>query len=206
MSKFFTLLIAILGWFTVITQFVLMYENRTTPVPEMIIRFFSFFTILTNILVALYFTYQMLNPKKGSSSKINSPGVLTAITVYITTVGLVYQVALRHVWHPKGLQMLVDELLHTIIPVLVLLYWMRYEDKLKVQWKKIPSYLIYPLCYLAYILIRGGISGFYPYHFINVPDLGWGKTIINICLLFMVFLVLFSIFIGLGKFAAKQKR
>ncbi len=34
-------------WFAVIAQFFLMFYNRQTDVPEMIIRFFSFFTILT---------------------------------------------------------------------------------------------------------------------------------------------------------------
>ncbi len=47
---------AFLGWFAVLVQFVLMIQNRQAGVGETIVRFFSFFTILTNSLVAAYFT------------------------------------------------------------------------------------------------------------------------------------------------------
>ena len=46
----------ILCWFSIIGQFVLLLQNRQADVFETIIRFFSFFTILTNLLVAIYFT------------------------------------------------------------------------------------------------------------------------------------------------------
>jgi hypothetical protein len=44
----------------VLAPFYLMIENRAAPMPEAIIRFFSFFTILTNSFVAVYFTMQSL--------------------------------------------------------------------------------------------------------------------------------------------------
>ncbi|MFZ5976285.1 MULTISPECIES: Pr6Pr family membrane protein [unclassified Hydrotalea] len=34
------------------------------------------------------------------------------------------------------------------------------------------GWLIYPLLYLVYILIRGSFSGFYPYPFVNVLQIG----------------------------------
>src|SRR5690242_8869207 len=99
MKKNLALVFALLGWFAVIAQYVLMFQNRVTGIGEMTIRFFSFFTILTNTLVAVYFTYQAL---KGARIRAaDKPGVLTAITVYITIVGLVYQVVLRWIWSPQ---------------------------------------------------------------------------------------------------------
>ena len=176
-----------------------MLENRTTSIPEMVVRFFSFFTILTNILVASYFTNQIITSKEKTENLLNKTGTLTAITVYITVVGLVYQIALRHLWKPTGLQMIVDELLHTIIPTLTIIYWFLYEQKAELKWKMIPKFLLYPLFYLGFILVRGKLSGFYPYPFINVTALGWPQTFINILVLFGVFLVLSSFFIGIGK-------
>ena len=35
-----------IGWFAIIAQFFLMLENRQADIPETIIRFFSFFTIV----------------------------------------------------------------------------------------------------------------------------------------------------------------
>lgn len=199
MRKALNILVAVTGWFAIIAQFIVMLENRTTSIPEMVVRFFSFFTILTNILVASYFTSQIISSKGNSRNLFSKTGTLTAITVYITVVGLVYQIALRHLWKPTGLQMIVDELLHTIIPTLAIIYWFLYEQKSELKWKMIPKFLLYPLFYLAFILVRGQLSGFYPYPFINVTTLGWTQTLINSIVLFGVFLVLSSFFVGIGK-------
>jgi ABC-type Na+ efflux pump permease subunit len=53
----------------------------------------------------------------------------TAITLYILIVGLVYNVILRFLWVLTGSQKIVDELLHLVIPVLVLLYWIVFVTK-----------------------------------------------------------------------------
>lgn len=199
MRKTLNILLAVTGWFAIIAQFYLMLENRATSIPEMIVRFFSFFTILTNILVASYFTNQVLSSKGNSENLFSKTGTLTAVTVYITVVGLVYQIALRHLWKPSGLQMIVDELLHTIIPSLAIIYWFLYEQKAELNWKMIPKFLLYPLFYLVFIIVRGQLSGFYPYPFINITVLGWSQTFINSIVLFGVFLILSSFFVGIGK-------
>ena len=205
MRKLIDISFAIIGWFAVISQFILMIENRTTSIMEMAIRFFSFFTILTNTLVSAYFTYRVFDKKKSPKSIFNQPSSLTAIAVYITVVGIVYQVALRHIWQPTGFQMIVDELLHTLIPTLVICYWVLYEQKSRLEWKWIPGFLLYPLFYLAFILLRGEFSGFYPYPFVNVIELGWFQSLINIVVLLGVFVFLSLIFIGVGKLTIKKK-
>lgn len=206
MKKVLNVLIALTGWFAVIAQFFLMLENRSTSVPEMVLRFFSFFTILTNTLVAIYFTWQSLAAGKSSDSWFSRPGSLTAVTVYILVVGLVYQVALRHVWHPTGLQKVVDELLHSVIPLLVVVYWACYEQRQAIPWKKIPGYLLYPALYLVYILLRGQLSGFYPYPFIHVTELGWPGVLVNSAVLLGVFVLLFVLFIAIGRLLSKKAR
>ncbi|WP_425638237.1 Pr6Pr family membrane protein [Algoriphagus yeomjeoni] len=198
MKKKLALFFALLGWFAVITQFILMLENRVTPIPEAVIRFFSFFTILTNTLVALYFTRVTL-AKNLEDSKINNAGILTAITVYIFMVGIVYQVALRHIWQPEGLQMLVDEILHSIIPVLVIVFWARYEKTRSVYYSQIFKWAIYPIAYLLYILVRGSFSNFYPYPFVDVTSLGMTTVLINSLVLLLLFTLISTLFVGLGK-------
>jgi hypothetical protein len=196
----FSTLLAALAWLSVITQFYLMLENRVAPIPETIVRFFSFFTILTNTLVAFYFTVMSLH-----LPYLKKAGTLTAITVYITIVGAVYQVVLRQVWEPTGLQMIVDELLHTINPLLTILFWCLYENKNAVRYKQVPGWLIFPFIYLVYILARGSFSGFYPYPFINVTNLGITKTIMNAAVLLLVFIIVSVLFIFIGKLLSRQK-
>lgn len=188
-----------LGWFAIITQFVLMFQHRQTDIAEMVIRFFSFFTILTNILVALYFTTSAFKLKKNLFKWLLSKGALTAITAFILIVGIVYQVALRNVWHPTGLQRVVDELLHTIIPSYVLIYWFLNVDKNDLQLKPIWRWLLYPLIYLIFIFLRGRFSGYYPYPFLNVAQIGYEKTLVNIGIVLGTTLVMLTILLIIGK-------
>lgn len=190
---------ALIGWFAVITQYYLMVKGNQISFEEATIRFFSYFTILTNLLVAVYFTFQTFS----SFSIIKKSGMLTAITIYILIVGFIYQIILRSTWNPTGLQRLVDELLHTIIPILVLIYWYNFENKRDLSYKQIPSWAIYPLLYLFYILIRGHFSDFYPYPFVNVTDLGYSQVFINSFWILVFFIGLSMLFIRIGKTLSK---
>jgi hypothetical protein len=196
MQKTVTIFIALTAWFAVLVQYYLMIENRTASIGESTIRFFSFFTILTNTLVAVYFSARALNVK---SKILYRSGILTAVTTYITLVGLVYQFALRHLWKPQGMQMIVDELLHTVVPLLVILFWYFYEDRGDLQYSFIPKWLLYPFFYMIYILIRGAFSGFYPYPFVNVISLGYTKVLLNGVILVGVLFILAALFIKIGK-------
>lgn len=193
--RILSLIFALIGWFSIITQYYLMVENSQTPLAETTIRFFSYFTILTNIIVAVYFTCRAFN----RFPKIKKSGIPTAITIYILIVCLVYQLILRSAWTPTGLQKLVDELLHSIIPILVLIYWYLYENKKDLSYQQIPYWAIYPLIYLLYILIRGYFSDFYPYPFVNVLDLGYFQVFINSFWVLLLFVMLSILFIRIAK-------
>lgn len=199
MKRNLSILIALTAWAAVIIQYDLMLENRVASVGETTVRFFSFFTILTNSLVAVFFTFGLLGKKGRSLSVLHKPGTLTAVTVYITVVGLVYQVVLRHTWNPTGLQKIVDELLHSVIPVMVIIFWYLYENKASVKFGQIPQWLIYPLIYLVYVLIRGYFSGFYPYPFINVSQIGWQNTGVNSAAITVVFIGISAALIKAGR-------
>lgn len=198
MKKKVAIVFALLGWFAVVAQFILIIDHRVAPVAETIIRFFSFFTILTNTLVAVYFTSIVLS-KGVTFNFLHKPGTLTAITIYISMVGLVYQVALRWIWNPEGLQRVVDELLHTLIPLMVIFFWGKYGSKDPIQYKSILKWAIYPLAYMVLILIRGSFSGFYPYPFIDVTEIGYAKTFVNSGFILMLYCILALVFISVGK-------
>ncbi|MBC7440241.1 MAG: Pr6Pr family membrane protein [Flavobacterium sp.] len=198
MKQHSAIFFAFLGFATVIAQYVLILENRNASIIETTIRFFSFFTILTNTLVAFYFICLFLS-KKQESKIFEKPGTLTAITVYITIVGLVYQVALRKIWQPEGLQLIVNELLHSVIPVLVIIYWCFFEKSKNISYSQILKWLIYPLIYLIYILVRGNFSDFYPYPFVDVNAIGLRDVIINTLGLLVLFTLTSAMFIYIGK-------
>lgn len=193
-----------LGWFSILGQFVLMLQNRQADVAETIIRFFSFFTILTNILVALYFTSRVFVPNTMISRKISHQGALTALTAFIVVVGLVYQIILRGGWDPQGFQRIIDELLHSVIPLLVLIYWGLFADVSDLKFQNFRKWLWYPALYFLYVIIRGYFSNFYPYPFINVAALGYLAVLVNFVLIGIFFLTIMGTLIFVGHKLKKQ--
>ncbi len=192
-----------MGWLAVIGQSILIIINRQAEVLETIIRFFSYFTILTNILVALYFTSQIFYLKTFKFLKNDS--ALTAITAFILIVGLVYQVVLRWIWQPTGFQMIIDELLHSVNPVYVLVYWFLYVNASNLKPRNLFAWLLYPFIYFIFIMIRGHFSGFYPYPFIEVASIGYLKVFNNFLLLSLVALILMGLLYKLARFFKRQQ-
>ena len=168
-------------------------------VVETIIRFFSFFTILTNLLVALYFTSRIPIFKKVSIRQMTNKGTITALTVFILVVGLVYQLVLRQTWHPTGFQRIVDELLHSVMPVFVLLYWLSFADIADIKFNILKNWLWFPGLYFVYILIRGLFSDFYPYPFINALEIGYVQVIFYCLIVSGVFLAILGILLFVGR-------
>ena len=192
-------ILCILGWFALTAQLYLIIENRITSVPETIIRYFSFFTILTNLIVAICCTTLLSRSNSTLKNFFSKQNTLTAIAVYITIVGLVYNIILRFLWKPEGLQWIIDELLHSVIPLLFIVLWLFFIPKGKILWKSVLAWLLYPLIYLIFILMRGPSSSFYPYPFIDVSKIGYNKTLINSAGMLLAFLVVSILFISLNR-------
>ena len=200
----FCAMISIVGWFAVLFQLYLIISNRVASLSETIVRFFSFFTIQTNILVAICFTCLWLKPKFKWGLFFSKATNLTAITLYILIVGLVYNVILRFLWAPTGSQKIVDELLHLVIPVFVLLYWIVFVTKKELEYNTIFPWLIFPFVYLIYTLIRGAFFNFYPYPFVDVNALGYSEVIRNSFFMLFAFLFFGIILITVGKRTAAK--
>ncbi|MBC7845964.1 MAG: Pr6Pr family membrane protein [Flavobacterium sp.] len=197
-------IISVLASFAVLLQFYLIIVNRADSISETFVRFFSFFTIQTNILVAVSFGFLWLQPKSKAGVFFSNPKNSTAITLYITIVGLVYNEILRYLWAPTGLQKIADEILHLIVPVLVLAYWYLYVSQNKLAYKVILSWLAFPFGYLVYILIRGAIAMEYPYPFLEVTALGYSQVFINCFMMLIAFLVIGVLLIGICKMRNKK--
>lgn len=200
-ARIFALIGASVAWFGVLTQLYLIIVNRVVSVPETIFRFFSYFTINTNILVALCLTFIGAGIKTRMGRFFSRPSAVTAITVYIIIVGLVYNTILRSLWQPQGLQMIVDEILHSVTPVFFILFWVIFTPTEELKWKHAVSWLIYPFVYILYALLLGAITKFYPYIFVDVNRHGYFKALSNTGLVLFAIFLLSLILIATGKLA-----
>ena len=189
----FSKLGAILGICGIVLHFFLTYEEQTLGAE--LIRFFSYFTILTNILVVIYFLVHAFsfNPKHRFIAKFISGLKLsessTAITVYILIVGLVYKLLLSKPL--SGWIIVSDGILHSVIPIFFPVFWIVFTNQ-RVNLATIPYWLIYPFIYFLYTLVRGELTGLYPYPFIDVSELGYPKVLFN-CFVVAIVIVVMSI-------------
>ncbi len=184
------ILFAAVGGATLITRYGLMLEDGTRSVLGSTVVFFSFFTVLTNVLVALAFTAPALWPDSRLGRWSASEGVRAAIAMYITVVAVIYHLFLAATWDPQGLIKVVDIGLHTVMPVAFLLDWLLFVPKGRLRWIDPVKWLAYPLLYGALTVLHGLVVGWYPYWFIDIGRLGWGPALTNFAALLGVFLIL----------------
>ncbi len=72
---------ALLGWFALALQLFLMLDTApagSVALVRTLVTFFSFFTILTNLLVALVFTAAVFRPGPGWMEFLRRPSVQAA--------------------------------------------------------------------------------------------------------------------------------
>ena len=174
---------AVLGWAGLSIQMYLIFHSRWTLGASLLgglMSFFSYFTILTNTLVATVLTCAVTARASAARRWFLQPWVSSGIAVSIAVVGLAYSLLLRHLWHPEGWQFVADELLHDVMPLLFLGYWWCCVPKGELRLRHIGVWMLYPMLYFAYLLLRGRLLGLYPYPFIAVDKLGYPQVLLNV--------------------------
>ncbi|ROM57787.1 hypothetical protein BK648_03195 [Pseudomonas poae] len=180
--KCFVAAAALAGWVGLaIQQYLILYSRWFTGASLMggLINFFSFFTVLTNTLVVVVLSYALVNRDSAARRFFLAPTVSSAIAASIVVVSLAYNLLLRHLWSPTGFQFIADELLHDVMPILFLIYWWRCVPKGHLRFRHIGAWVIYPLVYFGYVLLRGDLLGQYQYPFIDVGTLGYPQVFVN---------------------------
>ncbi len=184
----------LLSWTGVILQYYLSLSVADSRLNDTV-KYLSFMTIWTNIFVSLYFTFSVTSQKSGPGRMLSGPSIQAALVVYIVAVGLIYHLFLAHIWNPQGLQLVADQILHTAVPVYYLLYWFFFGDKTHLKIKNAFNWLLYPLIYAVYALVRGAISEQYPYYFIDVNSLGYGIVFRNIVFIALAYFAMGAVLV-----------
>lgn len=168
---------AALGWFALALQYGL--GPGSAPGGASLagtINFFSYFTILSNLLAALALSAAAFDRRRGILTR---PVPATAIALYVTVTALVYVFLLRQIWDPQGWLRVADTLLHYVMPAVFILYWLIFVPKAALRPGDWGFFLIFPALYAGYTLIHGALSGFYPYPFVDVARLGYPRVAVN---------------------------
>ncbi|MDR7282333.1 hypothetical protein J2X84_001154 [Pseudomonas corrugata] len=203
----FVAVAALLGWFGLAIQLYLILYSRWSLEASLIggvVSFFSYFTVLTNTLVATVLTCEWTCRESAARRFFLKPWVSSAIAVSIAVVGLAYSVLLRHLWHPQGWQFLADELMHDVMPLLFLAYWWVCVPKGTLRVRHVGLWVIYPLVYFAFVLWRGHQLAVYPYPFMDVDKLGYPQVFVNAGGLLAGFILIALVLIGLDQWLGRR--
>ncbi|NMX55176.1 MULTISPECIES: Pr6Pr family membrane protein [unclassified Pseudomonas] len=193
---------ALAGWTGLAIQQYLIFYSRWEAGASLLgglINFFSFFTVLTNTLVVVVLSYALVNRESAVKRFFLAPAVSSGIAASIVVVSLAYNLLLRHLWSPTGFQFIADELLHDVMPLLFVIYWWRCVPKGTLHFKHIGGWVIYPLVYFGYVLLRGHLLGQYQYPFIDVDSLGYPQVFVNAGGILAGFVLIALAVVGLDK-------
>lgn len=101
-----------------------------------------------------------------------SPKVMAALVTMLTVIGSVYWALLAADHHPEGWQIVTNQAFHTLVPIAVVAWWLRFTPPSADVSSLIPAIMTPPLAYGAFAVVLGELTGFYAYFFLDLTRLG----------------------------------
>ncbi|RBY94894.1 hypothetical protein DQ244_06505 [Blastococcus sp. TBT05-19] len=178
------------------TEFVLHLVDPDDPslgVVERVVRFFSFFTVQSNLLVLAAVVPLVRDPfHDGPGWRV----VRLASLLGITITGIVYAVVLAPLYDPRGIDAWTNAGEHYVSPVMTVLGWLLFGPRPRIDGGVVARALLWPVAWIAWILAQGTVTDWYPYDFMDVAAHGYAVALRNLAfvvLLALAFLLLFRV-------------
>jgi hypothetical protein len=163
------------------------------------IRFFSYFTVLTNTFIAVDSAICFVHPEGRWSKSLFHSSFETCLAVSIFFVTAGFTLLLRNLVHFTGTALLADNILHYAVPAVFLLYWSLCTSRHKLPWSHSAWWLLYPFSYFLYVLVQGWRTGLYPYPFVDAARIGYDRTLINGAVLLFLYWLGGLLLVGIGR-------
>ena len=190
-------LLALLAWSGLALQLYLWLHApvaASRSLMSMLGQFFGYFTVEANLFVAIVSKIAGIGTRRAWL-----PSAETAAAVYISAVGLGYSLLLRHLATLHGALKLADMLLHDVVPLGYVLWWIFFARKAWQPWKNIARFLAWPLLYLVGTLVAGARTGIYLYPFVNAATLGYPRMLALSSGLLVIFILLSAMAIAYSR-------
>jgi len=191
-----TIALAVLA--TIVLRLQLNMSANGNSLPEAIWVIYRFFTVWTNTLVGVVCGVIALGARPPSWM---TAGLVLAIGI----VGGVYHAVLAQLVSYEGLDKLVDVMLHTVVPVGFAALWLFGLPKQGLGLRSLVPWLIYPLVYCVFVILRGLADGIYPYRFLNLAEIGAAQLAINVAGLLVAFVVGGLILLGIARMMTRAR-
>jgi hypothetical protein len=146
------------------------------PADERLRRFFSYFTIESNLFVLAAATVLALRPRMdGPVWRVVRLDALLGIVI----TGLVYAIVLAPRLDLTGGAFVATVGLHYVSPLMALLGWLVFGPRPRITWRTVVVAFVWPVLWLVYTFTQGAFTDWYPYPFLNVTDIGFGTAVTN---------------------------
>jgi hypothetical protein len=167
-----------------------------------VVNFFSFFTILSNLLAVVSLVG---SATRGDRAASRTWDLVRGQAVVMMTVTLVVyarlladaDVSLNDQW--------VNVTLHRLFPIVVIADWLLDPPGSSVSLRDSLVWLAFPLVWTGYTLVRGALVGWYPYPFLD-PANGGYATVAAYILGILVFGAIVSAIVALAGNAMRGRR
>lgn len=197
------LVVAVIAWAALLLQLVLVLQggrvlDEADPpgLVARVYRFFAYFTIQSNILVAVTSTMLARDPERdGAGFRVARLAALVGITV----TGIVHFVLLRPLLDLDGADWLCDKTLHMVVPALAIVAWASAGPRPRADLRVAAYALAWPIAWTAWTLLVGQVDGWVPYPFLDPDEDGWGAVGIACTGITILFLVLFAVYAWLDR-------
>ncbi|MGA5894596.1 Pr6Pr family membrane protein [Streptomyces venetus] len=173
-------------------------------------RALGYFAVQSNILLALVMA---LSARRAWTAGRPLPGaVLGATLLYVVIGALVHHLLLANhaspfaltgaAANPTGWQAVAHNTVQTVTPIAAVLEWLLLTTPGRMHLRQASTWLLFPMAYLAFSLIRGelllpGTHDRYLYPFLDVDQDGYKKVLGNALLLGLSFYALAIILVAL---------
>lgn len=202
-SNLFAIVVAAVAWPALVLQYWLIVWSGSLG--AVTVRYFSFFTILSNLLVALVAASAATGGNWTPLRVLRTPRVQGLAALCIAVTALVYFVLLRSLWHPLGPQLIADRSLHYVVPALYLAWWVVLLPHGSLEWRDALRWLGFPLVFALWTFARGAVVDEYPYPFLDVGRLGYPAALLNVALVAVLFLVLGLALVALDRALGRRR-
>jgi len=188
----------LIGAGALLLQFVLTLNLRLATGDSLLgtlVFFFNFFTILTNIMLALIYLSEVTGA--GWLGWWRAPVTRAMMAGAIALVGFFNHLVLAELQDLTGLSLLADTLLHYVTPVLFVVWWLLFQPKGNLRLADLPAMLLPTLIWLVWAMLRGAVIGQYPYPILDAGKLGYGAVAINCLFVFIGLVVIYLVVLAL---------
>ncbi|HET9757713.1 MAG TPA: Pr6Pr family membrane protein [Candidatus Limnocylindrales bacterium] len=140
-------------------------------------NFFSYFTIQSNLIAVAVFLIGVAWWRTAPTPVWEL--VRGASVVYMTVTLVVFALLLSNTDVDTALPW-VNTVVHQIMPIAVIADWLIDPPRTLIPFTTSLRWLTYPLLWVAYTLVRGATSGWYPYPFLDPANGGYASVAVYI--------------------------